>query len=411
MGNRQVLFITYNFPPQGGAGVQRSLKFVKYLPQFGWHPWVVTSATEVSPIIDNSLEADIPPGTPIYRVGGFGINNFIYQAGKYHLDRFAVLINLLLQIPDAQYFWSLNTHNVIQEIIKKANPELVYTTSGPYSTHLVGLWIKEKYQIPWFADFRDPWSTNLLIPYLPGYRALNRMIERRVLQTADRVACVSDPWLCDLRKNAGGSEKKFVSLPNGYDEDDVEPIPLRAPEPPFTITYLGSFYRNRKPAAFINAISNLIDSHQLPASAIRLMFIGKNSSQWVPEHPPFEVMGYIAHGELNQIRKETDIYLLLLDTSPENIGNYSGKLFEYMASNRPILGIVPENGVAQQLIQRSGTGMTVTGGDADIEKAIMQLFRAWQDGFPEWQPNWDIIQQYTRKNLTARLADEFNSIT
>lgn len=410
MSRRAVLFVAHGFPPHGGAGVQRSAKFVKYLPENGWRPLVVTSAEDASPVRDPSLLSDIPAEVPVWRVPGFSIARLQAGLARHKLGKLAVALNLVLQLPDAGVFWARNTWPTISQIVESEKPQVIYTSSGPYSTHLAGLWARRRFHVPWFADFRDPWSLNLLIPYLPGYRVLNRLLERQVLAEADRVACVSEPWLDDLRRNLGRQPGKFLVLPNGYDETDIRPMPMPVNTDRFTLTHLGSFYRNRRPELVVRAVELLVGSGRIPLSQISVLCIGKNARRSVPDTPPFETRDYVAHGELNRFRAQTCVFLLILATLPDNFGKHSGKLFEYLASNRPILGIVPPGGVAEQLIQETRTGITVGGDVGAIADAIEFLYRRWKSGTPDWNPRWDIIRRYTRRNLTARLAAEFDQM-
>ncbi len=250
MSLRNVLFIAYNYPPHGGAGVQRSLKFVKYLHEFGWQPWVITTQPSATIVSDPSPLADIPKQTQVIRVPGFSIQELMAKTRPYPIHRLIVLLNLLLQVPDPGIFWARKAYTTITSLIEKTKPDVIYTTSSPNSTHILGLWIKRKYGLPWLADFRDPWSENLVIPYLPGYRWLNKKLERSVLENADKVSCVSAPWLEDLYNNLGKDEEKFKLIHNGFDEDDIK---KSRPEfsPPFTITHMGSLYRDRDPMRVI----------------------------------------------------------------------------------------------------------------------------------------------------------------
>ena len=411
MNPSPVLFISYNFPPHGGAGVQRSLKFVKYLPELGWKPIVITTSDDASSVQDFSLLSDIPPNILVHRLPAFSIAKFQSQAAKLKLDKLVVFLNLILQIPDATIFWSRKIREPLVKIIQREKPKVVYTTSGPYSAHLVGLWIKQRFQIPWFADFRDPWSHNLIIPYLPGYRALNRIIERQVLESADRVACVSEPWLDEMRENARDLSEKFLVLPNGYDEADINRLHFPPDHKNFTLTHLGSFYRNRRPHQLLQAIENLIKTGRIPLSEIKVIFIGKNARNFIPDRPPYEVHDYIPHKELGEIRSRTTAFILILDVCPENIGNYSGKIYEYLASNRPILGIVPPGGVAQALIHETRTGITVDDNPVTIANAITELYSAWKNQQWDWHPDWSVIRLYTRRRLTEQLASQFEQLS
>lgn len=410
MSLHSVLFVAYNFPPHGGAGVQRSVKFVKYLPCFGWQPLVLTTTADASHVQDPSLWHDLPSDLPVWRTPGFSIARLQARLAHYHLEKAAVAVNLLLQVPDAARFWASRTRSAVAQIVESEMPELIYTTSGPYSSHLLGMWARHQFGIPWFADFRDPWSQNLLIPYLPGYRALNRRIERQVLASADRVACVSEPWLDDLRANLGVHPEKFLVLPNGYDEADVQPLPSPAKTDRFTLMHLGSFYRNRRPDVLLEAVKLLIGSCRIPVSDLRVVFIGGNARRHIPDVPPYQAMDYVPHRDLARFRAQASAFALVLATSPENVGNHSGKLFEYLASNRPILGVVPPGGVAEQLIVETRTGIAVNGDAKAVADAIETLYHEWRSGAPDWDPNWDLIRQYNRRNLTERLAAEFDGL-
>jgi glycosyltransferase involved in cell wall biosynthesis len=410
MAARRVLFLAYNFPPHGGPGVQRSLKFVKYLPEFGWQPVVLSAAEEAGPILDPSLVPDIPSGVPVWRLPAFNIQKVLAAADRLGLKRVAVLLNLLLQIPDPGIFWARRARRAAQELIATTRPELIYSTSGPNSSHLAARWIQQDSGLPWLADFRDPWSTNLVIPYLPGYRALNRRLEREVLAAADRVACVSQPWLADLQANLGAQSDKFVLIPNGYDPDDLPQLSRPGAAGPFTLTHTGSLYRNRRPDSFLAAVQLLLERGELNREQIRVRFIGRDSARHIPREALYEAIEYLPHGDLVEYLGKTHVLLLLLDTAPENAGNYSGKLYEYIAANRPILGIVPPGGVAQALIESTRTGLAVDNDPEQIAAAILRLYRDWQAGFPDFHPDWGEIEQYSRRRLTARLAKEFDRL-
>ena len=408
---KTVLFITYNFPPAGGAGVQRSLKFIKYLPQFGWQPVVITAMPENYPIHDESLWKDIPENTPIYRAKSYDINGLRPFFTRFKLAKIITAINIMLMLPDAAIFWTYSARSTIRKAIQQHQPSLIYSSSGPASAHILARWAKKTFTLPWLADFRDPWSENLLSPYLPGYRSINRKMEKEILAAADSVACVTQPWLDDLKHNLGRNIDKFFVLPNGYDEADVQPLPYPSDNSRFTLTYLGSFYRNRRPNNLIKAIETLIQTQRIPVVDIRVLFIGKNVRQFVPHIPPFEVHNYVPHEQLNYFRLQSDAFILLLDTSPKNIGNHSGKLFEYMASNRPILGIVPKGGAAQHLIEETRTGISVGDDVEEIAEAINKLYEQWKRKQFIWNPDWNVIRQYTRRKLTQRLAAEFERLT
>lgn len=407
---RNVLIVAFNFPPHGGGGVQRSVKFVRYLPEFGWRPIVLTSSAEAAAIQDTSLLKEIPSGVQIHRVSAPSIRRLQARGEGWKLGKAVSFFNLLLQAPDADLLWTWKARSTLERIIRDQQPEVVYTTSGPYSSHLLGLWATSSHRIPWFADFRDPWSSNLVIPYLPGYRAINRVLERNVLARANRIACVSQPWLADLQANLGKDPEKFLWLPNGYDESDVKPLPLDPRSKRFTLTHIGSFHRNRRPFQLIAAVDSLIEGGHVPVSQFRILFVGNNAGKHVPARVPFECHDYVPHQDLDHFRKRADAFLLILDTSAKNRGKYSGKIYELMAANRPILAIVPKHGVAQKLIEETRTGKAVGGDTMEIAKALEQMFLDWKNGNKAWDPDWEVIQKYQRRKITAKLAEEFDKL-
>ena len=162
--------IAYNFPPHGGVGVQRSLKFVKYLPTFGWRPLVIAGDADAGAVQDESLLQQISPTAYIKRVPGFSMRRFVERTRNAGLKPLGVAANILSSVPDGEIFWSFKARNAVDELIRSERPHIIYTTSAPYSSHLLGLWIKRRYGLPWMADFRDPWSEHIFSTLQPpGY--------------------------------------------------------------------------------------------------------------------------------------------------------------------------------------------------------------------------------------------------
>lgn len=406
---KTVLFITYNFPPCGGPSVQRSLKFAKYLPGLDWQPIVITTNARAYPIQDFSLENDIPPGTPIYRPTSWDVNSWRPAFRKLKLGKLHAAINTLFALPDGAIFWARMARPSVKQAIAVHQPQIVYTTSGPYSAHLLGLWIKKSFGLPWVADFRDPWSQNRIIHYPPGYRTLNRRMERQVLESADHIVTVSRPIAQSLGDLMGEANTPVSVIPNGYDPDDV---PSLAPTETskFTITYTGKFTRLRRPDALVEAVTSLVDSGQIPADKIELIFAGSNLDAFIPSRPPFTKLGYLPHGELGALWQRSTMLLLVQDPSPENKGAYSAKLFEYLAANRPILAITSPSNVAADLIRQTQGGIVVSHDPAEIKTVLLDYYRAWRAGDVGHSPDWEIIHCFSRPELTAQLADIFNQL-
>jgi glycosyltransferase involved in cell wall biosynthesis len=406
---RTVLFIVYDFPPAGGAGVQRSAKFAKYLPHFGWQPVVVTATPESYPVLDSTLVADVPPGTAVYRVKSRDVNALRPAFERRGLGKLVSAANTALMLPDALLFWAQMARAAVRQAIEQHQPVAVYSSSAPASAHRLALWTHRTYRLPWIADFRDPWSQNELYPYYPGYRAVNRRLERGVLLAASRIVTVSPPLVEMLQRLSGREPADIVLIENGYDDDDVTPLP--PPDTPrFTIAYTGEFSRLRRPDALVAAIDRLVAGGQIPVDDIRVLFAGKDTARYVPDRPPFEQLGYLNHDQLAELRRQSDLLLLIHNDSSAARGNYGGKLYEYLASNRPTLAITGPGNVAAQLIERARAGVTTRHNPDEIGSAILAYYHAWRSGSAYYEPDWNIIHHFSRRSLTGLLAQQFDQM-
>jgi len=406
---KTALFIVYSFPPAGGPGVQRALKFVKYLPDWGWQPVVLTTTPEAYPILDPTLEADIPPGTPIYRVRSYDVRALRPAFERARLGKLVSGANVALMLPDAARFWARAARGTLRQIVQQHQPAVLFSSSLPASAHLAARWSKQTFGLPWVADFRDPWSQNPLHPYPPGYRTLNRRMEQQVLADADAITTVSPP-LVEMLGELSGRPDAVHLIENGYDEADV----VRHPPPKtqqFTITYTGDFSPLRRPDAFVQAVDLLTSSNRIPPDAWRVQFAGNNPPKYIPDRPPFRQLGYLSHQELNALRGDSDVLLLIMSDDPSARGNYSGKLFEYLACNRPVLAVARPDNVAAELIQQARAGRVVPHDPPRIADAIAAYYQAWQAGRFDHEPDWEIIHRFSRRNLTKRLADLFETLS
>ncbi|MBN2005340.1 MAG: glycosyltransferase [Anaerolineae bacterium] len=406
--NRYALLIAYAFPPAGGPGVQRMLKFAKYLPEFDWQPVILTAAAESYLVYDATLMRDVADTTPIYRVANPDVNRLRPAANRRGLGRVLSALNVALMLPDANLFWARKARATAQEIIGKYQPKVMLSSCPPASAHMLALWIHQHFAIPWIADFRDPWSENVQTPYYPGYRTLNRRMEKRVLDHCQHVTTVSPP-LVEMFQRLCGRAPHVTLIENGYDESDVALLPPSQTER-FTILYTGTFSRLRRPDTFVEAITQLVANHQIPIESLRVAMAGKNIADYIPDSPPFENLGYLSHTALNALRQDSDVLLLILDDSLASRGNYSAKLFEYLACNRPTLCITHPENVAAQLITRAKAGQVVNPNPDEIAQVILTYYHAWKSRAFSHAPDWDVIHQFTRRSLTQRLVHTFERV-
>jgi glycosyltransferase involved in cell wall biosynthesis len=308
-------------------------------------------------------------------------------------------------LPDALLFWARLARAAVRQAIQQHRPAAIYSSSPPASTHRLALWAHRTYDLPWIADFRDPWSRNELYPYFPGYRSINRRQEQQVLGAASRIVTVSPPLVEMFKALSGRDPCDTVLIENGYDEDDVAHLPPSHTSR-FTIAYTGEFSRLRRPDAFIAAIEGLVADHRVLGGEIRVLLAGKDTARYVPTRPPFEHLGYLSHNQLNELRRDSDVLLLIHNDSPGARGNYGGKLYEYLGSNRPVLVVAGPDNVAAELVVCARAGRAVQHNAAAIANAVLHYYRMWKAGTFEHTPNWQIIRQYTRRNLTRLLANE-----
>lgn len=419
--NKKVLIIAYSFPPAGGPGVQRTTKFVKYLRNYGWEPVVLTRDANNMPLKDETFLKDIPEGVRVIRTKawdltcGTGITGL---AGKF--------IARKILIPDSERLWELFSRKVAEKAIENHDIQVIYTTSLPYSSHLMGIHLKEKYpQISWVADFRDEWTNNPYIldnPYNPIRMNIEKRMEKRVLQTADYLITNTPVMLKNfIEKNPDipGLKDKFCVIPNGYDPDDFKQIKTHEPKnDKFTITYTGSFYGRRKPDLFFDAIMELIAENRINKEKICIKLIGNFKSDRIAQLLEernltgiVNIYPYMEHDECVKNMVSSDCLLLIEGAGPGAEAFYTGKIFEYMVAARPILAMIPEKGAAAQLIRETSTGLISDCSDVETTKNnIVKLYTAWLNRTSIYNPNVNEIKKYERNNLTASLAKVFDHV-
>lgn len=411
----KVLMIANQFPPLGGSGVQRSVKFVKHLPSFNYDPVVFTREEEGITLIDNTLLKDIGKNTQVIRTKSYEPTD---TQGSL---RIPMKIASKLMIPDSSYRWYKKNRKEALKVLDEQDIKLVYTTSAPYSDHLLGMYLKKKRpHIQWIADFRDEWTNNpytLDNPHNPVRTAVEKNMEKNVLNKADFLITNTPVMRDNFIKLNGLDGGNFHVIPNGYDEEDFEDLQV----PPnsgkeFIMIYTGALYGRRKPDLLFQSIHNLKDRGVLREGTFKLRLIGNyheerlNSQiQAMGLSGEVEVLGYVPHDVCVAHQLSGDCLLLLEGGGVGANAFYTGKIFEYMNTGRPVLSILP-NGVARDLVLESGIGIVAnTESIDDIEQALSTYYNQWRKSRIEYKPNFDVIKQYERKNLTAKLAGIFDT--
>jgi glycosyltransferase involved in cell wall biosynthesis len=392
---RRVLALAYFFPPLGGAGVQRSLKFVKYLPEHGWTASVITTRSRRYGLLDDSLAAEIPPGTPVRRVLDVPLPTWV--AGvlrRLGLRRAAALASW----PDISLGWAVAATVSALRAIRRERPDVLYTTSAPYSAHLAGWALHRLTGVPWVADFRDEWGAN---PHTrdepPARRALTRRVEAAVTAAADRVVVVADYF--DL---AGSQDR--VEIPNGVDPEDLIDDAGASQPDVFRLSFVGSIYADQDCAPVIAALRRLVERGAVDPGRLELRVVGNVLLPHFESPVRLTRTGYVDHGRaLQEMSAST---ALLFYVGPNSLAP-SGKLYEYLASERPILCVARRENLAYRLVEEWDAGRCAEPGDGDaIEAALADLYERWQTGTLTAVngARERVLERYSRRALTAELA-------
>lgn len=441
---KNVLIIAYNFPPMGGGGVIRMQKFCKYLPTYNWQPIVLTSS--VSGLIsDNSLLKELPDSVKIYRTKPSRITEWKFRLLRSIINQSSGsaktsgppntknhllyrIINILARIkkytegifliPDQNRPWIGQATKEAAKIIKENRIDAMITTGPPHSVHLIGLLLSKKYQIPWLIDFRDDWYTNPLFtpPTWFGKKIVARM-EHEVVNKADVLTTVTPPSRERFTQRYPLLPKeKFVTLWNGYDPDDFQPIhqPVVIKEI-LSLTYVGSFGGSRTSGKFLEAITMLKENNFGLFNLLHVSFIGQfNDSRelWsrvfnerVTFHP------HLPHAYSLLAMRQADALLLFLNSHEDGATAMPGKVFEYCAARRPIVACTCP-GLLNDFVNQYHFGWTADIDDKmEIYLMLKNLLTAWtKNKTLNFNPDINAINKFNRKITTGKLADLLNSI-
>ena len=399
----RVLVLAYFFPPLGGAGVQRPTKFVKYLPRAGWTPVVVTTRARWYPARDESLAADIPSGTRVIQAREL----VLLRSLSAQLERFLLApLARLLRWPDEMLGWVPGaTLDALHEI-RRERPDAIFTTSAPYSAHLVGLLVHHRTGIPWVADFRDEWTENPEAGRQPRlYRAASRLLERLVVRHATRVTVTTD----DARLAGGAvADSKRTTITNGVDPDDMAGAGDRGSRGDrLRLAFVGTLYGGRDCAPVFAALRRLAERGAVDAERVEFRVVG---NVWLSEPPdagPVAVVqtGYVDHPRAVREMAEADVLVVYLPSESRAI---VGKLFEYLAAGTPVLTVAHRHNAGARLAAEFGSGPVVEPDDAaGIELALEDLYRRWLAGSlhsGEEERRAQALRRFSRERLTRDLA-------
>lgn len=419
----KVLIITYYWPPAGGPGVQRWLKFVKYLPDFGVEPIVYIPENPTYPLVDEGLLKEVNPNVTVIKqritepyawASAFSKNNtkkissgiIPHKKKQSFLQRIMLWVRGNLFIPDARVLWVKPSVNYLSKYIKEQGIDTIITTGPPHSLHLIGLRLKELHTIKWIADFRDPWTTigyHKALKLTSSSAKRHKDLERKVLNSADNVLVTSPTTKTEFEAL---TLTPITVITNGYDAETIAKQPM---DEKFTLAHIGSFLSERNPKILWEALSELIAENEQFKANFELKLIGAVSREVLDAvevaglSDYLNNLGYVPHAEAVAQQRKSQVLLMVEIDSEETKCIIPGKLFEYMVSERPILAIGPLGADFASIVQTTNTGIFVTYSEKEkLKNALLQWFNQYQQG--NLKSNAIGLQQYSRKNLTGQLV-------
>lgn len=428
MKNKKVLIITYYWPPAGGPGVQRWLKFAKYLPEFDIQPIVYVPENPTYPIVDVNLEKEVSENVIVlknkifepYQLASIFSKNktkkissgiIPNQKKQTFLEKMLLWIRGNLFIPDARVFWVNPSVSYLENYITENNIDTIITSGPPHSLHLIGMELKEKLKITWFADFRDPWTT---IGYHKSLRLStsaerkHKALEYRVLNTADTIIVTSKTTKTEFEAI---TNKPITVITNGYDNETVSKVAL---DSKFSLAHIGSFLSERNPNVLWESLIELINEIPDFKTHLELKLIGAVSQEVLDTISEFNLdyylnnLGYVSHSEAVAHQRNSQVLLLIEINSEETKSIIPGKLFEYMVSNRPIIAIGPKDSDFAEIITETNTGVFFEYSQKEELKSTIKLYyNQFLEG--KLQSYGVGLQKYSRKNLTKELVQLIKS--
>jgi glycosyltransferase involved in cell wall biosynthesis len=429
---KKVLIITYYWPPMGGGGVQRWLKTTKYLREFGWEPVIFTADGSEISMHDESLLSDIPSGVKVIKAPIWEpfdlykrlmgkkdekINPGFLQKekGNSFLQKFSVWVRGNFFIPDAKKFWYKPAIRKLNSFLKNNSIDVIVSTGPPHTTHLIAQKIAKKFNIPWMADFRDPWTNidfyhQLKLTYWADKK--HKRLEKKVLKDADVMVTVSKSWAKDFLRISGIEP---IVITNGFDPDDFLEAGKLSLDKKFSITHIGSLNKDRNPFIFWEVINELINEHSNFATDLEIKLIGPidiSVNEELEKHNLISkttLIDSLPHKDVLSHLIQSQLLLLPLNDVPNIDGVIPGKMYEYFGAKRPIICIGKEDGDAADIIHETQTGIVVGFKDKiKLKTELLDFYNQYKSG--SLHLNSKDYLKYSRKELAFKIADILNTL-
>ena len=431
---KKALIISYYWPPSGGAGVQRWLKFVKYLRGFGWEPVVFCPENPEYPETDDSLSRDVPANLEVLKLPIWEpyaaykkllgrkkedrINAAFLSETKKNkfLEDISVWIRGNFFIPDARKFWIRPSVKFLRKYLGSHPVDVIISTGPPHTTHLIAMQLAARTGMPWLADFRDPWTS------IDFYRDLkltvwadkrHHELEKEVLQKATAVTVISNSMAGDFRKIF---DRPYKVITNGFDPEDTGSNAKTVLDVKFSIAHIGTLANSRNPVALWKALKSLLGINEDLVRDLEIKLVGKVDHSVISSMDEYGLgrylrkIDYMPHDEVVRCQQQSQVLLLIINNTPNARMILTGKFFEYMAAGRPILCLGPADGDAAAILSETKAGLMAGFDDVDgMKDHILHYYGLFQNNALRVQSQQ--TGKYSRKELTGELSKVLNEIT
>lgn len=421
MPPKKVLIITYYWPPAGGPGVQRWLKFAKYLPELNIEPTIFTPENPSYPLLDESLVKEIPPSLNVIKTKiwepyqwaeKLNKKNKKFKAGQFDIgenqswkSKLSIWIRGNFFIPDARVFWVKPSVNFLEKHLKENHYDAIITTGPPHSLHLIGLGLKKKNpNLKWIADFRDPWTEISYYQHLKLSKCSDkkhRFLEQQVFENADITLATSYTDAKNFKQKGANA----ICITNGFDIDVSTKNNFKTEK--FTLSYVGILEQLRNPKILWEVLEKLITNDENFAKDFQLKLVGKVDenikNQWEKLKNKVLDLGYLPHQKAIEEMQNSDILLITNFPKTSSKGIIPGKLFEYLATQKNILSFGCENADVKKILQKTNAGKHFTYSEKEnVRHFILSAYQVWKSG--KTTSNISSIEEFSRKNLTQQLS-------
>ena len=437
--SKKVLIVTYYWPPAGGPGVQRWLKFAKYLPEFGWEPIIYTPENPSYPLVDETLIKEVPQDLKIVKTNiwepyqiaeKFSKSNKKFKGGQFDVGKnqsFVSKLSIFIRgnffIPDARKFWVKPSIKFLKEYLTENHIDTIVTTGPPHSLHLIGLELKKELpNLKWIADFRDPWTEISYYKHLKltsSSDKKHRQLEKSVFENADLTLATSYTDAENFKKNGANA----FCVTNGFDvseslsvgeleslNETPKPSNYKTLKPKFTLSYVGVLEQLRNPENLWKSLKDLCETNPDFANDFELKFVGRIDDKILNDiensvlKNNIKNLGYLSHDESVKEMEKSDLLLITNFPNESSKGIIPGKLFEYLATGKPILSFGPKDADVEKILNKTKAGKHFDYSEnEEISDFILSLYKDWKSG--KSIQNSANINEFSRKELTQKLAE------